>query len=880
MSRRRPIRIFWLIVLAASVAASTALGGWWAWHRALAGIATQSADRLNLHALAVQRLIDRFTVLPDVLALDPELRAALSGPSSALDASALNAKLERANGAVHASTLTLLDRDGRAVAANNWNTPESNVGLDYRFRPYFQDAMRDGRATFYALGVSTNVAGYFIARAVDDDNGRHVGVVVVKITLDEVRNDWSRGGDIVLLADRHGVIFLDNRAGEWMYRTLHALDASDVAAIDGTRQYGDRPLQPIQRRILGDAGDGALRIRVDTPALPHEVIWRALPLPQQDWSLHLLADARPAVVAGRNAALVVLAGWLPLILFGLFLQQRIRLARLRQRSREELERMVAHHAAALRSAQDSVVAAAHEATQGGHGNLEHLPQGVSVVDAQLRLVAWNSRYQQIFGFPDELLRVGRPIEDLFRFNARRGLLGPGDVEEAIQRRLDYLRAGSPHMYERERPDGITFEIRGNPLPDGGFVTSYADITAYKAAARELRTLAASLERRVDERTRDLHEAKAEAERANRSKTRFVAAAVHDLLQPLNAARMFAGALASGSLAHEDLQLLERIRSALDTQDDMLASLLDVSRLEGGAVEARFTALPLGPMIADLARQFAVLAGARGLALDVVDTTVVVRSDGLLLRRVLQNFLSNAIHYTPRGRVLIGVRREGAQARIEVWDTGIGIPETKTRAIFDEFLRLDNGVDRDRRSAGLGLSIVERIGKLLGATVSVRSWPGRGSVFSITVPFADEGTSAAPAAGDVEEESLFTGKRVFLIDADVDTRRTTAALLSSWGCDVVSASSARAALRLAETDEPPAILLQEDPLDGVVGEELRAALASRWGETPPTVLMAAAPSAADIERAHAAGLRYLVKPLAPARLRAVMSRLLMLAGQPG
>jgi len=149
-----------------------------------------------------------------------------------------------------------------------------------------------------------------------------------------------------------------------------------------------------------------------------------------------------------------------------------------------------------------------------------------------------------------------------------------------------------------------------------------------------------------------------------------------------------------------------------------------------------------------------------------------------------------------------------------------------------------------------------------------------------VPFADEGASAAPAAGDVEEESLFTGKRVFLIDADVDTRRTTAALLSSWGCDVVSASSARAALRLAETDEPPAILLQEDPLDGVVGEELRAALASRWGETPPTVLIATAPSAADIERAHAAGLRYLVKPLAPARLRAVMSRLLMLAGQPG
>ncbi|WP_426287636.1 hybrid sensor histidine kinase/response regulator [Luteibacter sp. E-22] len=877
MPRPRAIRILWLLALVTAMAVTAASGGWWAWRRALDGIARQSADRLNLHALAVQRLIDRFTVLPDVLALDPELRAALSGPSSAIDTPALNTKLVKANGAVHASTLTLLDRQGRALAANNWNTPESNVGLDYGFRPYFQDAMRDGRATFYAVGVSTNVAGYFIARTVDDESGRHVGVVVVKITLDDVRDDWSRGDDIVLLADRHGVVFLANRPDDWMYRTLLPLAPRDAASIEETRQYGGRPLPPIVRRTLGDAGEGAERVRVDSPTLRHEVIWRSLPLPRQDWTLHLLADARPAAVAGRNTALIVLAGWLPLILFGLFLQQRIRLARLRQRSREELERMVAHHAAALRSAQDSVVAAAHEATRGGHGNLEHLPQGVSVVDANLRLVAWNSRYQQIFGFPGELLQVGRPIEDVFRFNARRGLLGPGDVEEAIQRRLDYLRAGSPHMYERERPDGTTIEIRGNPLPDGGFVTSYADITAYKAAARELRTLASTLERRVDERTRALNDAKAEAERANRSKTRFVAAAVHDLLQPLNAARMFVGALAGGSLAAEERQLLERVRSALDTQDEMLASLLDVSRLEGGAVEARFVALPLGPMLAELARQFGVLAEARGLDLRMAETRAVVRSDPLLLRRVLQNFLSNAIHYTPRGRVLLGVRRLHGQVRIEVWDTGIGIPESKTRAIFDEFLRLDNGVDRDRRSAGLGLSIVERIGRLLGAAIGVRSWPGHGSVFSITVPLAGEGAPVAADAARGEDESPFAGKRIFLIDADIGTRQATTALLASWGCDVVSAGSAGAALRFAETDEAPDILLQEDPLDGVAGDELRAALMARWEHVPPTVLIGDAPSASDIERANAAGLRYLVKPLAPARLRAVMSRLLMVSG---
>ncbi|MDR6643390.1 histidine kinase [Luteibacter sp. 1214] len=877
MPRSRLARLVTLLILLLAMAGSVALGGWWAWRRALGGIAAQSADRLNLHALAVQRLIDRFTVLPDVLALDPELRAALSGPTASIDTPALNRKLEQANGAVHASTLTLLDRDGHAVAANNWNTPESNVGLDYRFRPYFQDAMRDGHSTFYALGVSTNVPGYFITRTVDDDTGRHIGVVVVKITLDDVRHDWAREEDIVLLADRHGVVFLANRGPEWMYRALHALDPRDALSIDRTRQYGGRTLPLIVRTRVGTAGDGADQVRVSSPELPHEVIWRSLPLPQQAWTLHLLADARPATVAARNAALIVLAGWLPVILFGLFLQQRIRLARLRLRSREELERMVAHHAAALRSAQDSIVAAAHEATQGVHGNLEHLPQGVSVVDASLRLVAWNSRYQQIFGFPDDYMRVGRPIEDMFRFNARRGLLGPGDPEEAIQRRLAYLRAGSPHMYERERPDGTTFEIRGNPLPDGGFVTSYADITAYKAAARELRSLATSLEQRVDERTRDLHEAKAEAERANRSKTRFIAAAVHDLLQPLNAARLFIGTLAEGRLDANERELAERVRSALDTQDELLASLLDVSRLEGGAVEPRFTAVALGPMLADLARQFAVLADSRGLRLRWVDSVFVVRADALLLRRVLQNFLSNAIHYTPRGGVLIGARRQGDAVRIEVWDTGLGIPEAKTRAIFDEFLRLDNGVDRDRRSSGLGLSIVDRIGRLLGARVGVRSLPGRGSVFSIAVPvYRGDADAVAPGAS-AEDESPFTGARVMLVDADAVTRQATARLLSSWGCDVVAVPGASAAMRHAETDEAPSIVLLEDPIDGMATEELRVALGSRWGSLPPVVLIAEAPSASDVERAAAAGLRYLTKPLAPARLRAVMSRLLMLAG---
>ncbi|MBO7941762.1 PAS-domain containing protein, partial [Streptomyces sp. S9] len=149
-----------------------------------------------------------------------------------------------------------------------------------------------------------------------------------------------------------------------------------------------------------------------------------------------------------------------------------------------------------------LVHAARQASMGEGQSLEHLPQGVSVVDSQLRLVAWNQRYAELFRYPPELLQVGRPIEDLIRFNAKRGLLGI-DPEDAIRRRLDHLQRGQPYLHERERPDGTVIEIRGNPMPDGGFVTSYADITAYKQAARDLRTLADSLERGIEQRTSDL-----------------------------------------------------------------------------------------------------------------------------------------------------------------------------------------------------------------------------------------------------------------------------------------------------------------------------------------------------------------------------------------
>jgi histidine kinase len=856
--------------------ASAFVAGRVARERALHRLSAQTAQQLQLRALALQRFIDRYRVLPTVLALDPDLRNALEHPAAAVDTAALNRKLEQANGLTHVSTLTLIDRRGVALAASNWRDPSSNVGLDYSFRPYFQLAMANDHGSFYGIGVSTNVAGYFIAQAVHDSSGQRIGVVVVKITLDTFEQEWSDSADTILLSDTHGVVFLSNRPA-WLYRPLQPLTPAASHALEHSRQYGDQPLLPARLATLARFADGGRRVRVEQPPTRHDVVWQSMPLPSQGWTVHLLHDSRDATAAGYRAALVTLGGWLPAILLGLFLQQRLRVARLRKRSREELERLVAHYASALRSEQDSLVQAAQQAAEGRTEGLERLPQGVSVVDKDLRMVAWNRRYADLMQFPPELLQKNRAVEDLFRHNAQRGLLGPGDVEDAIQRRLDYLRDGSPHMYERERPDGSVLEIRGNPLPDGGFVTSYADISAYKNAARELRTLTTTLENRIDAATREQRLATAEARRANRNKTRYVAAAVHDLLQPLNAARLFAGALRGPLQAEADRALLVRVEHALHALDSQLTSMLDLSRLDGGGFKTQVGAFALSPILRELATQFGIVAQSRELRFDFIDTRAWVRSDAILLRRALQNFLSNAVHYTPSGRVLLGCRRDGDHLHIEVWDTGIGIADEQREVIFEEFRRLDSGVDADERSAGLGLSIVQRIAHLLGHTVTLRSWPGRGSVFGIRIPLATPQQPHAPAGPVVDPESPLIGRHIVCIDDDVQTRAAMTALLQRWGCTVATAADATEAAMLAGATPAPDLLLLDYQLGGTTGPALLPGLQQRWGILPPVIVLTAHGDADTRAELEAAGLRFMLKPVSPSRLRALMSRLLVQHG---
>jgi len=869
------IRIAGRSLLVAAIATTAVAGGLIARNATLASEQRALEDQLHLRAQSLQRLVERYRVLPTVLALDPELRRALQAPPDAIDVAALNHKLVVANGATHVSTLTLLDHTGRAIAASNWDEPASNVGQDYGFRPYFRNAMRDGSATFYAIGVTTNVAGYFISEAVHDAQGRRLGVVVVKITLDTLRSEWHDSRDLLLLSDVHDIVFLSSQA-KWEYSELRPLTARDEQDLRATRQYAGQRLHLAQLEPVDTVTTGDQRVRLREPAAQGLWLWKSLPLSEPHWTLHALRRDRSAAV-GWTAAIVVVASWLPLILLGLFVRQRMRLSEHRRRSREELERMVAHHAEALRSAQDGLVDAARAAAS-GQSSLEHLPQGVSVVDAQLRLIAWNSRYQEMFQFPNELMQVGRPIEDFFRHNARKGWLGPGQVEEAIQRRLDHLRSGGAHMHERELPNGTVLEIRGNPMPDGGFVTSFADITTYVAAARDLRTLATSLERRVEVSTADLRAATARAENANRYKARFVAAAVHDLLQPLNAARMFLGVLRTRLGGTEEANLLQRAEAALGAQDDLLASMLEVSRLEAGVLQPRIEDVDLGALLAELAAQFGILAQAQGLALHAVSTRAIVRSDAGLLRRVLQNFLSNALHNTPRGRVLLGCRREPGRMRVEVWDTGVGIPDNKRAAIFEEFSRLDNGLRHDRRSAGLGLSIVERTARLLEHPLSLRSWPGRGSVFAISVPLATDTPPARNAVTAVVPAAPaaalpLQGARVWCLNHDVETGAALATLLRSWGCEVASDGADDTLEALAREQALPDLVLMDLRWHGGDGPAVLMRLAPQ--DAPPLVLIGA-PGERGQALEH--GYGFLARPVTPAALRAVVTQRLMATGR--
>ncbi len=632
--------------------------------------------------------------------------------------------------------------------------------------------------------------------------------------------------------------------------------------------------------------------------------------------------------------------------------------------------------------------------------LENISHGVSVVDQDLNLVAWNTTYTEIYRYPPELVREGRPVKELIRFNAAHGECGPGDVADQVQRRLDHLRAGEPHSFERTRPDGSVIRIEGRRSPSGAYVTTftdvsdykkiqkalsesersirfytdnipsmvafadgdekirfaneayrsmfdvseddvigaslsdimpeqdyadrkphieralrgeratfdieiaaaggvqhmqvayvpqfredgsvrgffglYQDVTARRRAEQALAETNESLEQRVADRTRELSalnaaldSARRDAELATASKTRFLAAASHDVLQPLNAARLFASALAEERAdEREASDLVQKIDASIASADRLLRSLLNISKLDAGGVKPELSEFPVTALFEELANEFSYAAKAKGIEFRICKTAMWIRSDRGLLFSALQNIVSNAVRYTDSGRILIGARHKGGSVRIEIHDTGRGIPASKLAEIFQEFKRLDH----DGEGVGLGLATVDRVSQLLSLNVSVRSEEQKGSMFALTAPRA--ATRARPDIRVAPMRGSLQSLSVICIDNDEAVLEAMQTALSRWGADVAAFKSGEAALAsLSKEAPPPDLLLLDFQLDhGRTGFEALEALERVWGERPVTIMITASVSG-DVEMlAKALDIPVLQKPIEPAELRTLINQL--------
>lgn len=638
--------------------------------------------------------------------------------------------------------------------------------------------------------------------------------------------------------------------------------------------------------------------------------------------------------------------------------------------------------------------------------MDNIAQGVSVSDVNMNIVAWNYSYEKLMNYPKSVLKIGMPVAELIRFNAERGFCGSGEVQEHVSKRLAHLESGLSYRFERVRNDGIVLEIVGNPLPQGGYVTTYTNISEYKrieSALKEnerrvtlytdnspallayfdtelvfrfvnkafanshyidkekilgksiynilsaeeldykhsyitlaldnhkqhfefaskggdskyylvtyipdldsegkvrgiytisqdisnrrkaelaLKEINTTLEQRVEARTNELRatvnaleQAKGEAEKANQSKSRFLAAASHDLLQPFNAARLFSEMLLSESVSMTSSQaeLVEKTDQSLLMAENILRSLMYVSKLDSGTVRPSIRSTDIFDVLVSLEQQFSGFAAKKNLTFKVIKRHCTIESDPELLYRVLQNFVSNAIRYTAKGGILICTQKRGADLRVSVWDTGIGIIESQQREIFHEFKQLSDPTNTSNESGlGLGLSISERIATILNHSIKLRSKHGIGTVFHLLIKRVDK--KAVPMIDHSivtpMAESPLTGISVLCVDNETQITDAMSLLFNRWECHTKTAQAEEQIDSLVKSGFIPDILIVDYQLDGgKTGLQFIEAMRNRLGINIPAIIVTADHSMKVADEIKNAGLKLLHKPVKPATLRTTMN----------
>jgi signal transduction histidine kinase len=517
--------------------------------------------------------------------------------------------------------------------------------------------------------------------------------------------------------------------------------------------------------------------------------------------------------------------------------------------------------------------------------LDTIAQGVCVYDAERRLVAWNGPLLTVIGLPRDGLSSIATHDGLVA--ACEHLNGPMQPDAP----LAWLDDGvADAVSRRQHRNGKIVEVHRARMPDGGMVMSFGDITESLRAADALRETNETLERRVEERTAAinavnrqlsrenserlaveaaLRDAKTAAEQANISKTRFLAAASHDLLQPLNAARLFVAALGDRRLALPTRALVRQAGSALDSVEDLLEALLEISRLDAGAIVVEPIDFAIDEMLRSMKAEFAPVARERGLALRIEESGLWVRSDPRLLRRILQNLIGNALRYTQVGSVAVSTRTEGDVLHLEVIDTGPGIAPEHHLEIFEEFRRVgEHGRDR---GMGLGLAIVQRAGRMLGHALTLQSALGEGSRFGVCVPLGTA-TIRTDYVAQPSRRGRLDDQIVLVIDNETSILEGMRALLEGWGCTVLCARDAVQGI-VPRGERAPDIIIADYHLDdGKTGVAAIGAVRAAAGIEIPAIVITADRTPELREGLVQAGFHILQKPVKPAQLRALISRL--------
>ncbi|MBS8231270.1 NahK/ErcS family hybrid sensor histidine kinase/response regulator [Marinobacter salarius] len=527
---------------------------------------------------------------------------------------------------------------------------------------------------------------------------------------------------------------------------------------------------------------------------------------------------------------------------------------------------------------------------------DHVPALIAYVGANMTVQFCNKVYEAWYGRNGES-PLGKHLENIHQ---------PELYQRLMPHMQAVLRGNSVNFeFEETNDTGETRYMLRAYVPNVddheeviGFFVLIRDITDRRKTALALEQAYDNLERRVKERTAALtglnsqlrqeiseraavearlRDAKMDAERANLSKTKFLAAVSHDLLQPLNAARLFTSSLLEHSFGPKAEGLVRSVSTSLDDVENLLGTLVDISKLDAGVIKPDIMAFDLRDLLNNIAREFRQMALAEGLTLDFVPSSAIVESDSQLLARILRNFLTNAIRYTGTGRILLGCRRHREHVLLQVWDTGPGIPEDKLTEIFQEFKRIRPAGSQPDKGLGLGLAIVDKISRMLGHEVTVSSIQGKGSVFSVKVPVGQL-LPKRPTADDdrvVSNHGGLGGARIWVIDNDHAICQGMQTLLEGWDCQVVSAVSLEDLERQVDPAKCPVDLILADyHLDNDEnGVDVVAEINGRRQRPAPVVMITANYTNELKQHIRELGHVLMNKPVKPLKLRSALNHLL-------